>query len=335
MDTLTRVASVSGGTYYEARDKETLDAVFVKISENLGRQYRVTYQRPRMAALSDVPVMALVVDNSGSMDLDPKTKGCDFRIEKVKEILKDFRNSLPEEFLVQLITFEDDVHLGQVITSDPAPLLRGLSTMKGYGGTNILGSTQAALDTLKAVPSTRKYLVYLTDAAMQVDKKYQEAMDICLSSLKDEGIQSLFIGVVDTDEGGAFEHAAKMTGGRYVISTDLSKVQDVFAELAGTLNTTDEQEKRLSMRLTLAHRDDRGKNRLFSAGRFVDFPKRPVSDRVISPEALAWSIEGPMVIYDDLAGSTVYGGDRLTKNVDVDKRIPLEVITTDETVELG
>ena len=336
VDTLTRVASLSGGTYYEAHDKETLDTVFAKISENLGRQYRVTYQRPRMAALSDVPVMALVVDNSGSMDLDPKRKGCDFRIQKVKEILKTFRNSLPEEFLVQLITFEDDVHLKQVISSDPAPLLRGLSMMIGQGGTNILGSTQAALATLKAVPSTRKYLVYLTDAAMQVEKKYQAQMDICLSSLKDEGIQSLFIGVVDTDEGGVFEHAAKMSDGKYVISTDLAKVQDVFAELAGTIKTTDQKEKRLSLRLTLADRDDRGKNRLFSAGRFVDFPMLSVSDQMISPEALAWSIEkGPMVIYDNLAGSTISGSDRLEKNVTVDKRIPLEVITKNETHKLG
>lgn len=335
VDTLTRVASLSGGTYYEAHDKETLDTVFTKISENLGRQYRVTYQRPQMAALSDVPVIALVVDNSGSMDYDPKRKGCGYRIQKVQEILKAFRNSLPKEFLVQLITFEDDVHFKQVISSDPAPLIRGLSLMKGYGGTNILGSTQAALDTLKAVPSTRKYLVYLTDAAMQVEKKDQAQMDICLSSLQDEGIQSLFIGMVDADEGGVFEHAAKMSDGRYVISTDLAKIQDVFAELAGTIKTTDQKEKRLSLRLTLANRDDRGKNRLFSAGRLVDFPMLPVSDQVISPEALAWSIEGPMVVYDNLAGSTVFGGDRLAKTVSVDKRIPLEVITKDETHELG
>ena len=335
VDTLTRVASLSGGTYYEAHDRETLDTVFTKISENLGRHYRVTYQRPKMEALSDVPVIALVVDNSGSMDYEPKRKGCDYRIQKVQEILKDFRNSLPEEFLVQLITFEDDVHLKQVMSSDPAPLIRGLSLMKGYGGTNILGSTQAALETLKAVPSTRKYLVYLTDAAMQVEKKHQGQMDIYLSSLKDDGIHTLFIGMVDEDEGGVFEHAAKMSDGRYVISTDLSKVQDVFAELAGTIKTTDQQEKRLSLRLTLAHRDDRGKNRLFSAGRFVDFPMLPVSDQVISPEGLAWSIQGPMVVYDTLAGSTVFGSDRLAKTVSVDKRIPLDIITKEDTHKLG
>ncbi len=335
VDTLTRVASISGGTYYEAHDRETLDKVFSRISDNLGRQYRVNYKRPEMAALSDIPVMAVVVDNSGSMDLDPKTKGCDYRIQKVKEILKDFRLSLPEEFLVQLITFEDDVHLAQVITPDPVPFLRGLSLMKGYGGTNILGSTESALKTLKAVPSTRKYLVYLTDAAMQVEKKYQEKLDTVLASYRDEGIQSLFIGVVDRDEGGAFEHAAKLSGGRYVVSTDLSRVKGVFRELADTIQTSEQKEKSLSLRVTLAHRDELGENRLFSAGRFVDFPVLQSSDQFVSPEAMAWSIEGPMVVYDKLAGETVYGGDQLSKSNIVDKRIPLEVTSKDETVEVG
>ncbi len=335
VDTLTRVASVSGGIYYEAHDSKTLDAVFKNISENLGRQYRVTYQRPRMAAISDVPVMALVVDNSGSMDMDPKTEGCDYRIQKVQEMLKQFRLSLPEEFLVQLITFESDVNLRQVIASDPVPLLRGLSMMNGRGGTNILGSTKAALETLRVVPSSRKYLVYLTDAAMRVDKRFQEQLDIYLSSLKDEGIQSLFIGMVDNDEEGAFEHAARLSEGKYVISTDFKKVQDVFTELAGTIKTTDQKGKHLSLRMTLAHRDDKGKNSLYSAGKFIDFPKLSASDQVMSPEAIAWSIEGPVVVYDNLAGATVFGGDQLDKDNSVDKRIPMEVTTKDETVELG
>ena len=325
VDTLTRVASLSGGTYYEAHDKDTLDAVFTKISENLGRQYRVTYKRPQAAGLSDVPVIAIVVDNSGSMDLDPARKGCDFRIQKVKEILKEFRYSLPDEFLVQLLTFSDTVRASQVITSEPVPLLRGLSLMQGSGGTNILGSTQAALDTLKTVSSTRRYLVYLADAAMKVDERSQKQMDILLSSFKDENIQCLFVGVVDTDEGGAFEHAAKMSGGKYLISTDLEKVKTAFSELAGRIGTTNEAENRISLRLTLSDRDARGRNRLFSAGQFVKFPRLPVSDEVVSPEAVAWHIGGPLIIYDELVANIVSGSDRLEKSTRVAKRIPLEV----------
>ena len=325
VDTLTRVASISGGTYYEAHDKESLDKVFAQISENLGRQYRVTYERPKAAGLSDVPVMAIVVDNSGSMDLDPARKGCDFRIQKVREILKSFRQSLPDDFLVQLLTFSDDVRVDQVVTSETVPMLRGLSLMKGNGGTNILDSTHSALETLKAVPSTRRYLVYLADAAMKVDKKAQKQMDIHLSSLQDEGIQSLFVGVVDTDEGGAFEHAAKMSGGNYVISTDLEKVNEAFAQLANTITTGHETEKKLSLRLTLADRDEKGRNRLFSAGKFVDFPQLPRSEEAASPEALAWSIGEPLTVYDSRVATAISGGEPLAKSVTVSKRIPLEV----------
>jgi len=335
VDTLTRVASLSGGTYYEAHDKETLDTVFAMISANLGHQYRITYKRPQAAGLSDVPVMTIVVDNSGSMDHDPVREGCNFRIQKVREIVKAFRHSLPDEFLVQLLTFSDDVHASQVITSELTPLLRGLSLMQGKGGTNILGSTEAALETLKSVPSTRRYLVYLADAAMKVNQKHQEQLDILLSSLNDEKIQCLFVGVVDSDEGGAFEHAAKMSGGRYVISTDLEKVKTVFTELADQIRTSDETEKGISLRLTLVDRDSKGRNRLFSAGRFVDFPKRPLSGKAASPESLAWSIQEPLKIYDKLLGSMVSGSDLRSKNINVAKRIPLEVKGKSSAVEPG
>jgi Mg-chelatase subunit ChlD len=325
VDTLTRVATLSGGSYYEAHDRETLDAVFARISDNLGRHYRVTYERPRAAGLSDVPVMALVVDNSGSMDLDPARKGCGYRIQKVRRILKAFSLSLPDKFMIQLLTFSDDTRVGQVLTTETAFLLRGLSVMQGNGGTDILGSTRAALETLKSVPSSRRYLVYLADAAMQVKKKDQEELDILLAGLNDEGIQCLFVGVVDNDEGGAFAHAATLSGGRHVISTDLEKVSAVFDEVLGQIAATEEKETRTALRLTLTDRDERGRNRVFSAGRFVDFSKLPVSDEIVSPEALVWSIGEPLIIYDNLVASTVSGSDRPAEGVSVAKRIPLEI----------
>jgi len=335
VDTLTRVADLSGGSYYEAHDKSSLDEVFAKISANLGRQYRVTYERPPAVGLSDVPVMALVVDNSGSMDKDPDRKGCDFRIVKVQQILKDFTHAFPENFLVQLLTFSSDTRVNQLITSEKAFLLRGLSMMRGEGGTDILGSVRSALQTLKTVPSTRRYLVYLTDAAMKVDKDKQKEFDILLSSLRDEGIKSLFIGVVDNDEDGAFNHAATMSGGKYVISTDLDKVRTAFDELANQVAKPTEQEERIALRLTLADRNDKGRNRLFSAGRFVDFSKRPEAALAASPEALAWSIGDPLTVYDDVVGQIIAGDDLMLRDVRVSKRIPLQVSGSNQAMTLS
>ncbi len=335
VDTLTRVADLSGGAYFEAHDKSSLDNVFARISADLGRHYRVTYERPRAVGLSDVPVMALVVDNSGSMDLDPARKGCDFRIVKVQQILKEFTQAFPRDFLVQLITFSNDTRVNQVITAQKAPLQRGLSMMKGNGGTDILGSTRAALQTLKAVPSTRRYLVYLTDAAMKVEKKQQKAFDILLASLRDEGIRSLFVGVVDQDEGGVFAHAAGMSGGRYVTSTDLAQVKKTFDELAGRIDRPAEQEKRIALRLTLSDRNDKGRNRLFAAGRFVAFPERPQTDQAASPEAVAWSVGEPLTVYDDAVGAKLSGNDLLVRDVRVAKRIPLQVSGSNKAVRLA
>ena len=47
--------------------------------------------------------MMLVVDNSGSMDRDPEEKGCDRRIEKVRQILRRLVLDLPGEFLIQRV----------------------------------------------------------------------------------------------------------------------------------------------------------------------------------------------------------------------------------------
>ena len=325
VDTLTRVADLSGGAYYEAHDKSSLDNVFTRISADLGRQYRVTYERPQAVGLSDVPVMALVVDNSGSMDMAPSRKGCDYRIEKVRQILKDFTHAFPRDFLVQLLTFSSDTRVSQVITTDAAPMLRGLSMMRGDGGTDILGSTRAALKTLKAVPSTRRYLVYLTDAAMKVEQKDRKAFDILLASLRDEGIQSLFVGVVDKDQDGAFAHAAKMSGGRCVISTDLNRVKRAFDEMASQVLKPADGKQRIALRLTLADRDERGRNRLFSAGKFVDFPQRPEAPQAASPEAVAWAVGEPLTVYDGVVGATISGDDLLIRDVRVAKRLPLHV----------
>ncbi len=335
VDTLTRVAELSGGAYFEAHDKSSLDAVFARISADLGRHYRVTYERPRDVGLSDVPVIALVVDNSGSMDLDPARKGCDFRIVKVQQILKQFTQAFPRDFLVQLITFSNDTRVNQVITAQKAPLQRGLSMMKGNGGTDILGSTRAALQTLKAVPSTRRYLVYLTDAAMKVEKKQQKEFDILLASLRDEGIRSLFVGVVDRDEGGVFAHAAEMSAGRYVTSTDLAQVKKTFDELAGQIDRPAEQEKSIALRLTLSDRDDKGRNRLFAAGRFVAFPQRPQTALAASPEAVSWSVGEPLTVYDDAVGVKLSGNDHLIRDVRVAKRIPLQVNGSNKAVTLA
>ena len=202
------------------------------IFKNLGNQYRVVYERPKRARAGDAPVMSIVVDNSGSMDMPSDTSGCDYRIEKVRQTLRTFVSSIPETFLTQVMTFTEDCTVRQILTRDKAAQIRALSQMKGGGGTNIIDSVRTALLTLKSVPSTRRYLVYLTDAALSVDEEMQQEFDILLGQLKDARINCLWLGMVDEDTDGAFAHAAARTGGRFVIATQLHEVARVFEDLA-------------------------------------------------------------------------------------------------------
>ncbi|OQX48372.1 MAG: hypothetical protein B0D87_06050, partial [Candidatus Sedimenticola endophacoides] len=208
VNTLGRVAALSGGEYYTADDPQGLAAVFDRVRDNLGSQYRISYQRPRKAMAGNQPVLSLVVDNSGSMDTDPEAgAGSGYRIEKVRQIMRRFVEGLPPEYLVQVMTFSGDSQIRQVMTRDKAAQLRALAAMEGAGSTDILGSVEMALKTLEAVPSTHRTLVYLTDAALRVDDTEQEQFELFLGQLKDANISSLWVGMVEEDTDGVFGHA--------------------------------------------------------------------------------------------------------------------------------
>jgi len=334
-DTLGRIAALSGGAYYQALDDKALTQVFSTIEANLGRQYRICYGRPRKASPCDTPVMALVVDNSGSMDRGPRTKGCDFRIEGVRQILSGFTHALPENFLIQLLAFNEDTHMPQVLTSSRAPVVRGISTMKGLGGTNILGSLTAGFKSLEGIPSTRRYLVYLADAAMKVDRKWQGQLDVLLRTIADSNINALFVGVVDSDEDGAFAHAAKLSKGRSIISSDLEKVKATFTELAQTIRTQQHDEKRTALSVSISHRDERGRNSFLAGKGLFELPALPPGDSQDRPEALSYSFGEPLVCYDETVGSTIAGPKaRLEAAVRVSKRLPLDVEGRNEAMSI-
>jgi hypothetical protein len=332
VDTLRRIASLGGGAFYRALDLEELDDVFKQIFKNLGNQYRVVYERPKRARAGDAPVMSIVVDNSGSMDMDPDTSGCDYRIEKVRQTLRTFVSSLPETFLTQVMTFTDDCTIRQILTRDKAAQIRALSQMKGDGGTNIIDSVRTALLTLKSVPSTRRYLVFLTDAALSVDEEMQQEFDILLGQLKDARINCLWLGMVDEDTDGAFAHAAARTGGRFVIATQLHEVAPVFEDLASRILGDISDEGHTTLRVTLAHHNPDGENTIFSAAEDVEFPKLVEEERIATPEEVRWKIGPPLDPYDREIAQRVSGDDRVMMEVRVTKRIPLDFTAENKAV---
>lgn len=233
--TLQQLATLSGGAYYRAQS-DTIAGVFDQIRGLVDRDYRITYRRPAKVSASNTPVLTIALDVSGSMDKAPTNPKCDFRIEKAKDLLRGFFDRLPAGSIVQLFTFSSNVTLNQVPTADPARLRRALVGIEADGSTETLAATKAALASLEKIPSRNRTLLFITDAALSLDsdddrKKFAEA----LASLKEQDIDSLWVGMVDAKEKAPFENAAALSGGTFVVSPGTDSLAQALASLEKSL----------------------------------------------------------------------------------------------------
>ncbi|SMC28856.1 von Willebrand factor type A domain-containing protein, partial [Desulfacinum hydrothermale DSM 13146] len=334
VDTLKRLATLSGGAYYAASTPEDLDPIFERIQKNLGNDYRVRFQRPARPRVGSQPVVSLVVDNSGSMDLDPEQAGCDYRIERVRQTLRRFVQDLPANFMVQLLTFSDEVKVSQVLTRYRPPLARALSLMKGEGGTNTIGAVRAALDSLRAVPSSQRFLVFLTDAALEVEEDDVKEFQTLLGVIRDARIRSLWLGMVEGDQEEVFARAARLSGGRHVIATDLDQVARTFRDLAREMGAQQDSLSLTSLRVEIRHHTPAGENVTLVASRDVDFPPAPEADVETNPEAVTWKAGPPLRPYDPELAADITGSDRVGREALVIKRIPLDYTANNKAVRM-
>lgn len=335
VNTLSRVAEMSGGEYYTAPDEEALNLVFDQINGNLGSQFKITYDRPLSPAASDRPVMSIMVDNSGSMDAWPdECGGCDMRMEKTRQLLRKFIKGLPEDFLIQVATFSGDVIVEQVLTGQKESAIRAISLMAGRTTTDILASMAMSLKTLQSVPSTRRYLVYLADAALNVDDEEKTAFQAILGKVKDANISTLFIGVVDDEAAYAFEHAAQKTNGKFVVSKDFDQLSATFSKLSEEILGAPKEATASLLRVNMTHRAEDGENLIFSAAKQVDFPVKATSGTIGLPEDITVTPGVPLHPYDDALAGLVSGSDIMMKDVRVTKRLPLDLTTENQAVEI-
>lgn len=326
VNTLSRIADMSGGEYYVALDQEKLGQVFAQINSNLGSQFRVEYERPKSAGASNRPVMSIMVDNSGSMDSWPdECSGCDKRMEKTRQVLRKFIEELPDDFLIQVSTFSGDVVVEQVLTDQKQAALRGIAQMEGRSTTNILASLKLSLKTLQSVPSNKRYLVYLADAALDVDDDEKAVFDATLGKIKDANISTLFIGMVGEEEKGAFEHAAQKTNGKFVVSKDFDTLSQTFEALSKKILGTDRESTKSIVRVAMTHRKKDGENQIFSAAKEVQFPLKAKSDQIAVTEEIVWKEGESLRPYDSQLSTLVSGTDVIMKDVRVLKRLPLNI----------
>ncbi|HOY68500.1 MAG TPA: vWA domain-containing protein, partial [Candidatus Ozemobacteraceae bacterium] len=255
--TLRRLAELSGGSFHRAQ-ADSVGNVFGQLDAILGREFEMTYRRPAITAPSDVPVVCIVQDVSGSMNMPPSPEGdTGYRMEEAKEILRNFVRSLPAGAVAQAMSYSMYTDINQVWTDNREALLRGISDMKAYGGTETLGALDAAFRSLKAVPSSRRYLLLVTDADMPSVTGDEDAQAI-LGKFRDAGIDCTFVGMVRNDQRGCFDEAASFTRGFAAVSEDPTAMRDAAERLGRRIAATAEGDPRLEVRLVMTKKGPDG-----------------------------------------------------------------------------
>lgn len=320
-DTMLELAAMSEGTYYSAEDSEALNRVFGSINGRLGNHFELVYERPKEQSPSDIPVISLTLDVSGSMDVDPASGNGDYRIDKMKHLYHDFIGRLPEQSLVQLVSFSSEVKVNQAFTQSKPELLQSLGGLAAGGGTDIFASADMTYRSLKQIPSDKRVAVYLTDAALDVEQDRKQDFEELLTGMKQDGVQVLWVGLGTGESEEAFRWAAEKSGGRYVISEDPDVLAQAFMEVLAEVQSRPAEN--ISLSLSVAHDPGDGRVQRYSDSRLVDFPAVLNPDDRVTMNTIAYETGARIAQYEQQTAALVYGRDLPGETVQISKRMPL------------
>lgn len=335
--TLKRLATLSGGRYHQA-NSENIERVFAQIASMLGREHELVYRRPGVRGNSDAPVINVVLDVSGSMNMPPSEEGCDYRMEKAKAILRDLFSRLPDDSIAQLMIYSLYNNIAQVFTNDRIHLIAGLAPVTAGGGTATLDALQVAFKTLNEIPSDRRYLLFITDAGLDLDPAaVSPEYEAVLGSLKDAGIQTTWIGMVEDSEKAPFELAAKLCDGKVAVSTNLNAVREAIENFGKTIVTASAStDARTPVLLTFSRREDNGRLLVMSAAEKAELPPPPVIENA--------SVNGLKVSFADLPpqlerysldlSQSLYGNSKTREETVVTQRLPLSATVANQAVRM-
>lgn len=329
--TLLELAAMSEGTYYSAQDAAALNHVFAAINDRLGNRFELTYERPKEQSPSDVPVIAMTLDVSGSMDVDPASGNGDYRIDKVKHLFHDFVGQLPDNSLMQLLSFSTELKFDQVFTSRKSELLQALGNLKAVGGTDILNSVYVTYYSLKQIPSEKRVVVYVTDAALDVEEDKKAFFGEMLNGIKEEGIQVLWVGLGTNDSEEAFKWAAEQSGGKYVISEDPTVLAQAFQETLAEVQKR--PSKQIPLTLAIRNESNDGLARMYSDDQLVDFPVLLDAGDKVEFQTIGFETGKKVAQYEQATAALVYGRDLPSEEVKIYKRLPLNSQGKNKAVE--
>ncbi|HNX76133.1 MAG TPA: VWA domain-containing protein [Candidatus Rifleibacterium sp.] len=230
-ETLARLADLSGGLFQTA-DESNINEVFARLEATVAREYLLTYRRPQKPGFGVRPVISICVDTSGSMASGLESGVAGSRRDIARNALHSMIKKLPANALVQILDFDANTRITQTATANRARNHAGLAAFDDGGGTDVLKAVSVAMQGLLAVPSNRRYMLFLTDEAIKTgNKKDEEMFNRLLARMKDEGIFSMWIGMVKENENGAFHQTAAKAGGEAIIASNLSAMQQTVDKL--------------------------------------------------------------------------------------------------------
>ncbi len=324
--TLNRISELSGGAYYKT-DEKNLEEVFKKIKQNLGNNFELTYKTPETQIAGDDPILLIMLDNSGSMNAESTLgDGCDRRIEKVRQALMDFVAKVPENVILEFGTFNTQTSLEQIATKDKAKIIRAIAGVKAGGGTNELLAIRDSYNAL-SVPSTRKYLIYITDAALEA-KDDRQQFDLILSKIKDVGIKSIWVGIgLKEKYKKLFDYAAELSGGKSLLAKEPQDLSDMFAQILTELNKPVKNAEKVPVSVKINYKTPEGLPGIFAATKMVEKPKEAVTNgKPVNLDVLNYSFEDLKTPYTDSSASAlIWGNDIALKDVRIKNRIPLSI----------
>ncbi len=230
-ETLARLADLSGGLF-QAADESNIDEVFARLEATVAREYILTYRRPQKSGFGIRPVLSICVDTSGSMGSGLESGVPGSRRDVARSVLHGMLRQLPENALVQILDFDSNTSITQTATADRARNHAGIAAFNDGGGTDVLKAVSVAMQGLLAVPSNRRYMVFLTDEAIKTNSgKDEEMFNRLLARMKDEGIFSMWIGMVKENENGPFHKTAAKAGGEAVLAGNSAVIKETIGRL--------------------------------------------------------------------------------------------------------
>ncbi len=328
--TLKAMSSATpNGMYVAAADKKALPSAFAAVSAKFGNQFKISYTRPytTVDSKSDVPVIGMMIDNSRSMDMDPNENpdsDCGYRMDKVKNVFHNFITGLPEKALMSLMTFTgggisvEEIHSKQMITNDKGAVLKALSECAGISGTPTIDALYFAISNLKSISSSKRILVFFTDAGLDSEFANDESMLVKyeeqLAEIKNQNIRALFAGLGGADYIGRykapFEKAAKLSGGDFVITSDPAEIAKKLDELIQKVDEPVSTTKKLDVSLVMDSKTEDGSRMNYSAEKTYDDVKplekagQIVKPGVLSIEQGAKFVLKPQVKAPELVDAT-------------------------------